>query len=60
MKNKFLISNDVGVALDKVNSVISVFRSENFTTEYLYELDEVLVETLSHLQQALDNLDSEE
>ena len=50
----------LGVALDKVNSVISVFRSENFTTEYLYELDEVLVETLSHLQQALDNLDSEE
>ena len=29
VKNKFLISNDVGVALDKVNSVISVFRSEN-------------------------------
>lgn len=60
MKNKFLISNDVEVALDKVNSVISAFRSENFTTEHLYELDEVLIETLSHLQQALDNLDSEE
>ena len=60
MKHKFLITNDIGIALDKVNSVISVFRSENFTTEYLYELDEVLIETLSHLQQALDNLDSEE
>lgn len=60
MKHKFLITNDIGIALDKVNSVISVFRGENFTTEYLYELDEVLIETLSHLQQALDNLDSEE
>ena len=60
MKRKFLITSDVGVALDKVNSVISAFRSENFDTKYLYELDEVLVETLAHLQQALDNLGEED
>lgn len=59
MKSKFLITNDIGVALDKVNCVLSAFRSEDFSTEYLYELDEVLVETLAHLQQALVNLHEE-
>ena len=60
MKNKFLITNDVGLALDKVNHVVSIFRHEDFDIQYLYELDEVLVETLSHLQQALDNLGEED
>lgn len=60
MKRKFLITNDVGLAKDKVNYVVSVFRSEEFDPQYLYELDEVLIETLGHLQQALENLGEEE
>lgn len=60
MKRKFLITNDVGLAKDKVNYVVSIFRSEEFDPQYLYELDEVLIEALGHLEQALGNLGDEE
>ena len=61
MKRKFLITNDVGLSLDKVNSVIDIIRAEDgFEYENLDSMDETLVEVLEHLQQALDNLDSEE
>ena len=61
MKNKFLITNDVGLSLDKVNSVINIIRSEyGFEYENLDFIDDTLIEVLEHLQQALDNLDSEE
>lgn len=60
MKRKFLITNDVGLAQDKVNHAVSVLRSEDFDQQYLHELDDVLVEALIHLQQALDNLVFEE
>ena len=61
MKNKFLITNDVGLSLDKVNEVISLMRSKGEVDhEMLLEIDEVLIEVLAHLQQALDNLGEEE
>ena len=61
MKRKFLITNDVGLSLDKVNSVIDTIRAEDgFEYENLDSMDETLVEVLEHLQQALDNLVFEE
>ena len=61
MKQKFLITNDVGLAFDKVNSVIDIIRAEDgFEYENLDSIDDTLIEVLEHLQQALDNLDSEE
>ena len=61
MKQKFLITNDVGLSLDKVNSVIDIIRAEDgFEYENLNFIDDTLIEVLEHLQQALDNLDSEE
>ena len=61
MKRKFLITNDVGLSLDKVNSVIDIIRAEDgFEYENLDSMDETLVEVLEHLQQALDNLVFEE
>ncbi len=61
MKRKFLITNDVGLSLDKVNSVIDTIRAEDgFEYENLNFIDDTLIEVLEHLQQALDNLDSEE
>lgn len=61
MKRKFLIANDVGVALDKVNTVLDYIRTEDgFEYENLNTIDDLLIEVLSHLQQALDNLGDEE
>lgn len=61
MKRKFLITNDVGVALDKVNIVLDYIRTEDgFEYENLNTIDDLLIEVLSHLQQALDNLGEED
>ena len=61
MKNKFLITNDVGLSVDKVNSVLDIIRAEDgFEYENLDFIDDTLIEVLGHLQQALDNLDREE
>lgn len=61
MKRKFLITNDVGLSLDKINYVLDIIRAEDgFEYENLDSLDETLVEVLEHLQQALDNLEFEE
>ena len=61
MKRKLLITNDVGLSLDKVESVIDIIRAEDgFEYESLDSIDETLVEVLEHLQQALDNLVFEE
>ena len=61
MKNKFLITNDVGSSLDKVNEVISLIRAEDgFDYDHLDTIDEILIEVLAHLDQALNNLDNEE
>jgi hypothetical protein len=61
LKRKLLITNDVGLSFDKVNSVIDIIRAEDgFEYENLNFIDDTLIEVLEHLQQALDNLDSEE
>ena len=61
MKNRFLITNDVGLSLDKVNTVLDYIRTEDgFEYENLNTIDDLLIEVLSHLQQALDNLAFEE
>ena len=61
MKRKFLITNDVGLSLDKVNTVLDYIRTEDgFEYENLNTIDDLLIEVLSHLQQALDNLEFEE
>ena len=51
----------LGLAKDKVNEVVSMIRVEDgFEYGNLDAIDELLIETLSHLQQALDNLGDEE
>lgn len=61
MKRKFLITNDVGLSLDKVNTVLDYIHTEDgFEHENLNTIDDLLIEVLSHLQQALDNLVFEE
>ncbi len=65
MKHKFLIQNDIGLALNKVNEVVSMMRSELFletveVTEDFYQIHDLLIETLSHLQQAFDNVGENE
>ena len=60
MKHKLLIINDIGLSFGKVNEAISLIRYENiFKYENLNKIDELLIETLSHLQQALENLEGE-
>ena len=61
LKRKLLITNDVGLSLHKVNSVIDIIRAEDgFEYENLASMGETLFEVLGHLQQALDNLVFEE
>ena len=61
MKRKFLITNDVGVTLDKVNTVLDYIRTEDgFEYENLNTIDDLLIEVLSHLQQAMNNLGEED
>ena len=61
MKRKFLITNDVELSLDKVNTVLDYIRTENgFEYENLNTIDDLLIEVLSHLQQAMNNLGDEE
>lgn len=57
MKRKFLIINDVGLSLDKVNTVLDYIRTEDgFEYENLNTIDDLLIEVLSHLQQVMYNL----
>lgn len=61
MKHKFLITNDVELSLDKVNTVINLIRTEDgFDYDNLDVIDDTLIEVLGHLQQALDNLGENE
>lgn len=61
MKHKFLITNDVGLVLDKTKALIQDIEdchtTGDFTllVEYEYELRDIV----SHLEQALDNLNQE-
>lgn len=55
--SNFLIVNDVGLSIDKVNYVLNLIRAdEGFEYENLDDIDETLVEVLSHLNQAMENL----
>jgi hypothetical protein len=58
MKRKFLITNDVGLALDKLGFILEEAQSEdpNMLCDYHAEL----LDIADHLQQALDNLVFEE
>lgn len=60
MKRKFLITNDVGVALDKINALVSDIRNEDCDDLDLHHIDDTLIEVLAHLQQAIDNLGDED
>lgn len=58
MKHKFLITNDIRLALDKVNEVVGMIRAEDgFSWDDMYQVDDLLIETLEHLAQALDNVE---
>ena len=54
MKRKFLITNDVGLALDKLGFILEEAQSED--VNILYDYYEELLYIADHLQQALDNL----
>lgn len=62
MKNKFLITNDVGLAKDKVDWLITQLRSEDWldSLDSLESFENEMLEAYDHLQQALDNLGDEE
>ena len=40
LKRKFLITNDVGLSLDKVNSVIDIIRAYNELLKYEVSIDD--------------------
>ncbi len=54
MKRKFLITNDVGLALDKLGFILEEAQSEDPIMLYDYYAE--LLDIADHLQQALDNL----
>lgn len=58
MKRKFLITNDIGLALDKLGYVLEEAQSEdaNMLCDYHAEL----LDIADHLQQAMENLGDEE
>ena len=58
MKRKFLITNDVGLALDKLGFILEEAQSED--TNMLCDYHAELLYIADHLQQALDNLVYEE
>lgn len=59
MKRKFLITNDVGLAKDKVEWLITQLRSEDWL-DSLESFEEEMIDALGHLEQALENLGEEE
>ena len=59
MKRKFLITNDVGLAKDKVEWLVTQLRSEDWL-DSLESFEEEMLDALGHLEQALENLGDEE
>lgn len=61
MKRKFLITNDVGLAKDKISALLDDLKNED-CSNYLDDglIEDIMIEVLSHLEQALDNLVFEE
>jgi len=60
MKHKFLITNDVGLSLDKIKYLVNCLDNEYDETQYLSDFEEEIREIQQHLQQALDNLGEED
>ena len=60
MKHKFLIENDVGLSLQKIDQLINDLQEIESFEDTLDNTEYVLREVLFHLQQALDNLVFEE
>lgn len=60
MKHKFLITNDVGLSLDKIKYLVNCLDNEYDETQYLSDFEEEIREIQQHLQQALDNLGENE
>ena len=59
MKRKYLITNDVGLAKDKVGWLVTQLRSEDWL-DSLESFEEEMLDALGHLEQALENLGDEE
>lgn len=61
MKRKFLITNDIGLAKDKVSALLDDLKNEDCSC-YLDDgvIEDIMVEVLGHLEQALGNLGDEE
>ena len=59
MKRKFLITNDVGLAKDKVEWLVTQVRIEDWL-DSLESFEGEMLDALGHLEQALENLGDEE
>ena len=59
MKRKFLITNDVGLAKDKVEWLVTQLQSEDWL-DSLESFEEEMLDALGHIEQALENLGDEE
>ena len=59
MKHKFLITNDVGLAKDKVEWLVTQLQSEDWL-DSLESFEGEMLEALGYLEQALENLGDEE
>ena len=60
MKHKFLIENDVGMSLQKIDQLINDLQEIESFEDTLDNTEYVLRDVLCHLQQALDNLGEED
>lgn len=60
MKRKFLITNDVGLAKDKISTLLDDLKNEDCSC-YLDDglIEDIMIEVLGHLEQALENLGDE-
>lgn len=59
MKRKFLIANDIGLAKDKVEWLVTQLQSEDWL-DSLESFEGEMLEALGYLEQALENLGDEE
>ena len=61
MKRKFLITNDVGLAKDKISALLNDLKNEDCSC-YLDGglIEDIMIEVLGHLEQCLENLGDEE
>ena len=60
MKHKYLIENDVGMSLQKIDQLINDLQEIESFEDTLDKTEYVLRDVLYHLQQALDNLGEED